>query len=86
MDDTYQLMTEETKAIFGNAAFWVILTFVTIIVWVLLQRHFATQANKKMLERISQLEKNHAALSRKVTEMDATITNSPFPWLKKVKS
>lgn len=78
-------MTEETKAIFGNAAFWVILTFATIIVWVLVQRYFATRANKKITERLSSLENRHEALLRKVTEMNATITNSPFPWLKKIK-
>lgn len=71
---------------FESAAFWVVLCFVSVAVWLLMQGYWTRWAHR----RVDKLEQEHKACVERLEGMYKRLEEiehqSPYPWLRKVKS
>jgi len=71
---------------FASAAFWVVLTFAVVAVWLLVQGYWMRWAHRRldaMKQDIADLRKQQEDLERNLMEIEQ---RNPFtPWLRKVK-
>lgn len=71
---------------FESAAFWVVLCFMSVAIWLLMQGYWTRWAHR----RLDRLERDHkewrdrlADVTKKIEEVEH---QSTYPWLRKVKS
>lgn len=72
--------------IFASAAFWVLLSFCTIIVWLLVQGYRTRWAHSRVdgLEKeVNEMRLHQEAMQR---ELDSIKDQNPYKWLKRATS
>lgn len=71
---------------FESAAFWVLLCFTSLGIWLLMQGYWTRWAHR----RLDRLEREHNEcrdmLKEVIKKLEEVEHQSPYPWLRKVKS